>query len=92
MKSGQPITPRIHPSMTVNRDIEASILDSKPVRETIAGLGQKEDWEELWKIADSMSREVSVLFDAVGDVWVDIGTAGHAVSYTHLTLPTIYSV
>ena len=77
MKSGLPITPRIHPRATVNRDLEAEMLDSKPVRETIAGLGQKGDWEELWKIADSMSREVSVLFDAVGDVWVDIGTAGH---------------
>ena len=77
MKAGEPVNPRLHPDVVVASDIEAGILDSEPLRETIALLGQKGEWKKLWSIADSMSREVSILFDARGDAWVDIGTAGH---------------
>ena len=77
MSQGQPVIPRIHSEGAVSLDIRSGRLESISVKETIAGLAQREDWPSLWSLADSMSREVSVLFDAEGSVWVDIGTRGH---------------
>ena len=69
--------PRIHSNWEVSEDIISGRFSSSRVKETIAALARAESWLELWEIADSMSREVSVLFDADGRIWVDIGTAGH---------------
>ena len=77
MSQGQSVIPRIHSEGAVSLDIRSGRLESISVKETIAGLAQREDWPSLWRLADSMSREVSVLFDAEGSVWVDIGTRGH---------------
>lgn len=77
MSQGQSVIPRIHSEGAVSLDIRSGRLESISVKETIAGLAQREDWSSLWRLADSMSREVSVLFDAEGSVWVDIGTRGH---------------
>ena len=71
------VLPRIHSNGEVSKDIVSGRVSSSRVKETIAALAQGESWSELWQIADSMSREVSVLFDADGRIWVDIGTAGH---------------
>ena len=71
------VLPRIHSNGEVSEDIVSGRVSSSRVKETIAALAQGESWSELWEIADSMSREVSVLFDADGMIWVDIGTAGH---------------
>ena len=77
MSQGQSVIPRIHSEEIVSLDISSGRLESSSVKETIAGFAQREDWPCLWRLADSMSREVSVLFDAEGSVWVDIGTRGH---------------
>ena len=71
------VIPRIHSNEEVSEDIISGRFASPRVKETIAALARAESWLELWEIADSMSREVSVLFDADGRIWVDIGTAGH---------------
>tara|TARA_B100001115_G_scaffold95775_2_gene70374 strand:+ start:11878 stop:12375 length:498 start_codon:yes stop_codon:yes gene_type:complete len=71
------VLPRIHSNGEVSKDIVSGRVSSSRVKETIAALAQGESWSELWQIADSMSREVSVLFDADGRIWVDIGTTGH---------------
>ena len=71
------VIPRIHSNGEVSEDIISGRFSSSRVKETIAALARGESWLELWEIADSMSREVSVLFDADGRIWVDIGTAGH---------------
>ena len=71
------VMPRIHSNGEVSADIISGRFASPRVKETIAALARRESWLELWEIADSMSREVSVLFDADGRIWVDIGTAGH---------------
>ena len=77
MSQGKSVIPRIHSEGSVSLDIRSGRLESISVKETIAGLAQMEDWPSLWKLADSMSREVSILFDAEGSAWVDIGTRGH---------------
>ena len=77
MSQGQSVIPRIHSEGSVSLDIRSGRLESTSVKETIAGLAERGDWPSLWRLADSMSREVSVLFDAEGSVWVDIGTRGH---------------
>ena len=71
------VLPRIHSNGEVSKDIVSGRVSSSRVKETIAALAQGESWSEMWQIADSMSREVSVLFDADGRIWVDIGTTGH---------------
>ena len=71
------VLPRIHSNREVSKDISSGRVSSSRVKETIAALAHEGSWPELWEIADSMSREGSVLFDADGRIWVDIGTAGH---------------
>ena len=71
------VLPRIHSNREVSKDISSGRVSSSRVKETIAALADGGSWSELWEIADSMSREVSVLFDADGRIWVDIGTVGH---------------
>jgi hypothetical protein len=72
----------LHPPGLVFELIEKGEHESIEVLETIAALaiagfrGENEKWEELWKIADSMSKEVSVLLDRGLQAWVDIGTRG----------------
>tara|TARA_B100000579_G_scaffold397480_1_gene377080 strand:- start:4767 stop:5315 length:549 start_codon:yes stop_codon:yes gene_type:complete len=76
------IDPKVHPSESVFADISRGDHDSRLVLQTMAGLalsgfqGDGGSWEKLWLIADSMSKEVSVLIDKVGKIWVDIGTRG----------------
>tara|TARA_Y100001970_G_scaffold62037_1_gene79259 strand:- start:7273 stop:7821 length:549 start_codon:yes stop_codon:yes gene_type:complete len=76
------VRPRLHPPKLVFELIEGGANEALEVRETIAALaiagfrGENDKWEELWKIADSMSKEVSVLLDRRFQAWVDIGTRG----------------
>ena len=74
--TGTEIEPRMHDGAEVGHDIRSGRFDSIAVKETIAALASNGMWGSLWNIADAMSREVSVLFDAEGRIWVDVGTAG----------------
>jgi len=69
-----PVEEILHEPEEVKIAIEEGSHSSHTIIETIAALAKLGRFEELWKIADSMSKEVSVLVDAVGSVWVDIGT------------------
>ncbi|MCH2427866.1 MAG: hypothetical protein MK168_00840 [Candidatus Thalassarchaeum sp.] len=69
-----PVEEILHDREAVNIAIEEGRHSSLIICETIAALTKLGRFEELWKIADSMSKEVSVLVDAEGRVWVDIGT------------------
>ena len=71
------VTPFLHDPPAVQSAIGSGDLESRVLKETIAGLASESMWRQLWLVADSLSREVSVLFDADGRIWVDIGTAGH---------------
>ena len=69
-----PVEEILHPPEHVKIAIENGAHSSLVIRETIAALAKQERYEELWQIADGMSKEVSVLEDARGRVWVDVGT------------------
>ena len=70
------VTPFLHAPLAVQSAIGSGDLGSRVLKETIAGLASESMWRQLWLVADSLSREVSVLFDRDGRIWVDIGTAG----------------
>ena len=70
------VTPVLHPVQDVQSAIDSGDLNSSVLSETIAALASESMWRQLWMVADSRSREVSVLFDRDGRIWVDIGTAG----------------
>ena len=69
-------TPRMHDWPKVASAIESNDLSSTELLETLAFLAAQESWRDLWKVADLLSREVSILFDRENNVWVDIGTSG----------------
>ncbi len=80
MEEATDVTPVLHGPHSVVRAIHSALhdgnLESEELLQTIAALASGEMWEQLWNVADALSREVSVLFDREGRIWVDIGTAG----------------
>ena len=75
-KGASNIDPILHEPSILLSALGSGDLGSEILLETIAALANKEMWRQLWTVADSLSREVSVLFDRDGRIWVDIGTAG----------------
>jgi uncharacterized membrane protein len=71
-----PVLPRLHPKTEVQRAIDGNDLRADAIVQSIAFYAVEEDWQGLWNLADSLKREVSVLFDEQGLIWVDIGSAG----------------
>jgi hypothetical protein len=76
MQAEADVTPFLHAPLAVQSAIVSGDIGSRVLKETIAGLASESMWRQLWLVADSLSREVSVLFDRDGRIWVDIGTAG----------------
>ena len=76
MQAETEVTPFLHDPLEVRSAIGSGDLESRVLKETIAGLANESMWRQLWSVADALSREVSVLFDRDGRIWVDIGTAG----------------
>ena len=70
------VTPTLHGPRAVQSALDSGDLGSRVLKETIAALASRSMWRQLWLVADALSREVSVLFDRDGRIWVDIGTAG----------------
>tara|TARA_Y100000739_G_scaffold94892_1_gene81205 strand:- start:2217 stop:3398 length:1182 start_codon:yes stop_codon:yes gene_type:complete len=70
------VKPFQHSERSVRYSISTGDVNSTEVVETIALLAKEQDWPALWEIADSMKREVSVLFDSKGRIFVDVGTQG----------------
>ena len=70
---------RIHPEKEVSGAIDRGDHESIVIRETIGQLALERRWSEVWEIADSMSREVSILIDRRNMVFVDVGTAGRVI-------------
>ena len=76
------IMPNLHQPSSLKSALLSGDLRSNALLETIAALamagfrGESDKWEPLWKIADQMKKEVSVLVDRGGNIWVDIGTSG----------------
>ena len=72
----EPVLPRLHPTIDVRRAVQGSDLRADTILESIAFYAVEEDWQGLWNLADSLKREVSVLFDEQGLIWVDVGSTG----------------
>ena len=70
------VKPKISPSNLVDSCIRTGDYDSGVVREHIAGLAKNRQWQDIWQIGDQLLREVSVLIDAEGKIYIDIGTSG----------------
>ena len=70
------VKPFQHSERSVQYSISKGDVNSTEVVETIALLAKDQDWPTLWRIADSMKREVSGLFDSKGRIFVDVGTQG----------------
>ena len=70
------IQPTLHDEETIDLLVRSGDFDSLPIRETLAYFATQKDWKNLWNLADSLGREVSVLFDSEDKVWVDVGTSG----------------
>ncbi len=72
----EPVVPRLHPIRDVRRAVEGTDLRADTIVQSIAFYAVEEDWQGLWNLADALKREVSVLFDEQGLIWVDIGSTG----------------
>ena len=70
------VLPRLHPKQDVLRAVQGSDLRADAILQSIAFYEVERDWQSLWNLADALKREVAVLFDDQGLVWVDVGTPG----------------
>jgi hypothetical protein len=70
------VLPRLHPKNDVQCAVRKSDLRADAIIQSIAFYATEEDWQGLWNLADSLKREVSVLFDEQGLIWVDVGSTG----------------
>ena len=61
---------------TLTRAIRKGDINDIRIKKTLAFFAEKEKWSSLWNLADTLKREVSILFDNEENIWVDIGTRG----------------
>ena len=60
----------------LTRTIRKGDINDIRIKKTLAFFAEKEKWSNLWDLADTLQREVSILFDNEENIWVDIGTRG----------------
>tara|TARA_B100001996_G_scaffold294_1_gene322 strand:+ start:207 stop:764 length:558 start_codon:yes stop_codon:yes gene_type:complete len=72
----EPVQPCLHSEEEIVSAIENENLYGEAIRESLAHYAVEEEWSSVWSLADSMKREISILFDTQGLVWVDVGTPG----------------
>ena len=70
------INPNIHLQSDIDREVSNGNHNSILIKETLAGFAEEKNWVSLWDLADSLGKEVSILYDSKSSIWVDIGTAG----------------
>jgi hypothetical protein len=62
--------------MEILQAIQNEDLLDDSILQSLAFYGIEGNWKAVWIIADALKREVSLLFDNQGLVWIDIGTRG----------------
>ena len=72
----EPVLPRLHPTTEIKMAIERENLRDDAILQSLAYLATESDWQGVWRIADALKREVSLLFDDQGLIWVDVGDSG----------------
>ena len=70
------VLPRLHPTEHIGAAVQSGDLRADALLQSFAYFAVEGHWLSVWNLADSLKREVSILFDAQGWVWVDIGTIG----------------
>ena len=70
------VLPRLHPTEEIEAAILSGDLRADALLQSFAYYAVEGHWLSVWNLADSLKREVSILFDTQGWVWVDIGTIG----------------
>ena len=72
----RPVLPRLHPTIEILQAIQNEDIIHDSILQSLAYYGVERNWQAVWIIADALKREVSLLFDNQGLVWVDIGNRG----------------
>ena len=75
-KPKEAVVPRLHPTQEINNAILACDFRSSTLLQSFAYFAVEGRWLSVWTLADRLKREVSILFDAKGLIWVDIGSIG----------------
>ncbi|MEE2758655.1 MAG: hypothetical protein VYA86_01610 [Candidatus Thermoplasmatota archaeon] len=70
------VNPFLHSNLKIATAVENEDLYGSAIRESLAYYAANEEWSSVWSLADSMGREISILFDSQGLIWVDVGTPG----------------
>ena len=70
------VLPRLHPTENIEQAITSGDLRADALLQSFAYFASEGHWLSVWKLADTLKREVSILFDDQGWIWVDIGTIG----------------
>ena len=71
-----PVSPLLHPSQEIAHAMQEGNLRSDAILQSLAYYAVEGDWQGVWILADAMKREISLLFDSQGLIWVDVGTPG----------------
>ena len=71
-----PVPPRLHPTQEILLAIQQGDLRAEAIIQSMAYYAVEGHWQCIWTLADILKREVSLLFDVQGLVWVDIGQPG----------------
>ena len=71
-----PVSPLLHPTQEIAHAMQEGNLRSDAILQSLAYYAVEGDWQGVWILADAMKREISLLFDSQGLIWVDVGTPG----------------
>lgn len=83
------VLPRLHPTQGIIDGVASGDMRHEAILQSLAYLAVEKDWRGVWQIADALSREISILVDATGLLWVDVGDPGmvHLAPPMGCTLP-----
>ena len=70
------IKPKRHKSTLVDMHIDTNDFDSPLIKQHVASLVEEGKLQRVWAIGDRLDREISILIDAEGKMFVDVGESG----------------
>ena len=70
------IKPQRHQATSVDMYIGTNDFDSPLIKQHIASLVEDGKLQQVWAIGDRLSREISILIDSEGKMFVDVGESG----------------
>ena len=70
------IKPQRHQSRLVSMYIETNDYDAPLIKQHVASLVEDGKLQQVWSIGDQLEREISILVDADGKMFVDVSESG----------------